>query len=791
MGEGGITSTVTAAYLDHRLHLSLSAFNAEQLDRVRSLFVHDNPEYRTWLKYKPTQFAPKKTVGTWNQSGGFLHLPRGRQDEVLEALDGKLLSIDDRRVAGKHHAHKLFGVVGRDYQVRLVDELQARETCLWRSPTACITGDSLIAINRGGKGFKVSLAHLVKMHRGGSVNGKKWDPSIPTLVRARGEDGIIRLIRMQDAYESGVKQVYRLRLVNGFEIRATVDHRIFTERGWVNLGDLRVDDLVHVEESSRPTPKRKKPRIHRIVRVARKHPFAGRKGVKPGKGGFTVLLHRLVFEAHVNGLSFEHYLRLLNGHEPLPPLTFFDPEVWAIHHKDENPRNNDIGNLQLMTHDEHKLEHRDHALENIAVRSVPMAIEKIERLGFEMTYDISMEAPNNFLANGIVVHNSGKTVAAFLAIERLQTWSLIVVPTQSLLDQWVKRVRESFKVEPAIVQGKRREVGPITIAMQKTLLDCIDDLAPHFGLIVCDEVQLFAAKSFNAIIEKCPARYRLGVSNDEHRADGREYLVHDQFGHPPEGAIVQRAELIEQGNIVDVEVRLVPTDFRLDWYSALDPKNKFLKRSQLLDVMINDTDRNAIAVSCAQWCLEEGEQVAILSDRREHCQILDSLVSQFAKTGRLMGGADDKSAFADSLDGFSSGDLRVVVGTFKAIGVGFESHKRLARGVFVTPVVTLETAKQQFMQYLGRFARAAPNEGKKNAIVYLLFDPHIHGDRPVRLVRKWVQVCRVYDPATTQFETAAEYLKGSRREKTQRREANDRDADDDQQDDLFVSRNRR
>ncbi len=519
---------MTAAFVDHRLHLALEAFTSGQLDRVRALFVHDNPEHSTWMKYRARgkgarfQRPPNKTVGTWSQSGGYLHLPRGRTDEVIEVLAMESrLSIDDRRVAGKHHVHRLRGVEGRPYQDRLVDALVERETCLWRSPTA-----------------------------------------------------------------------------------------------------------------------------------------------------------------------------------------------------------------------------------------------------------------------------SGKTTAAFLAIHRLQTWSLIVVPNTALLDQWTKRVRTAFGVEPAVIQGKRRTPGPITIAMQATLIDCIEELAPLFGLIVCDEVQLFAAKTFNAIIEASPARYRLGVSNDEHRADGKEYLIHDQFGAPPPSAIVQRDELLAAGNIVDVAVRMVPSDFRLDWYAQLDPMKKFQKRSEFVETLVNDADRNALVISCASWCIEEGEQVAVLSDRRNHCEQLDALLSASGiEAGRLMGAekAGDKENFTEHVAQFAAGKLRAVVGTFKAIGVGFESHTRLARGVFATPVATLESAKPQFMQYLGRFARSS--EGKRDAIVYLIFDPHIHGDRPVRLVKKWVNRCEVYESETASFIPATDWLKGNRREKAQRREeARERD---DATDDLFVSAQRR
>ncbi len=45
---------------------------------------------------------------------------------------------------------------------------------------------------------------------------------------------------------SGMRQVGRLRLANGMTIRCTADHPVFTQRGWVNVEDLRSDDFITV-----------------------------------------------------------------------------------------------------------------------------------------------------------------------------------------------------------------------------------------------------------------------------------------------------------------------------------------------------------------------------------------------------------------------------------------------------------------------------------------------------------------------------------------------------------------
>ncbi|GAC1398182.1 MAG: hypothetical protein NVSMB56_13130 [Pyrinomonadaceae bacterium] len=48
--------------------------------------------------------------------------------------------------------------------------------------------------------------------------------------------GEIEYTHVADIWQSGVKQVYRVTLENGYQIRMTEDHRCLTEKGWLTLG---------------------------------------------------------------------------------------------------------------------------------------------------------------------------------------------------------------------------------------------------------------------------------------------------------------------------------------------------------------------------------------------------------------------------------------------------------------------------------------------------------------------------------------------------------------------------
>ncbi|HEY4658695.1 MAG TPA: hypothetical protein VIH11_04215, partial [Gemmatimonadaceae bacterium] len=53
-------------------------------------------------------------------------------------------------------------------------------------------------------------------------------------------------LRARGVRSSGVRRVGRLTLANGMAVRCTPDHPIFTQRGWVDAGDLTPNDFVRV-----------------------------------------------------------------------------------------------------------------------------------------------------------------------------------------------------------------------------------------------------------------------------------------------------------------------------------------------------------------------------------------------------------------------------------------------------------------------------------------------------------------------------------------------------------------
>lgn len=340
----------------------------------------------------------------------------------------------------------------------------------WHS-TGCLVGDTEISINRGGKGFRVRLDDLVAKFNGElpekrpGTNRRRWNLSIPTRAQCFKE-GFILLNNLVRAFPTGEKEVFLLRTTAGQEIKATADHRFLTvEHGWCRLNCLAPGDLVVVRGEQKN--KERKPKIIYRMRGVRHHPYASVALAKYSEAmcrrgryrpGYTyevhrVPEHRLVVEAHKNGLTLGEFLqRCRKGGKALDGLEFLDPAMWAVHHKNHDPQDNRIENLELLTHAEHARLHSQQAWKNVAINADEAEIESITSCGVQKTYDLSMESPyNNYVANGFVVHNSGKTLTGIITALSVPGPVVVVTRAASRI-QYAREIERFLNVRAHVVR---------------------------------------------------------------------------------------------------------------------------------------------------------------------------------------------------------------------------------------------------------------------------------------------------------------------------------------------------
>lgn len=361
---------------------------------------------------------------------------------------------------------------------------------------------------------------------------------------------------------------------------------------------------------------------------------------------------------------------------------------------------------------------------------------------------------------------SGKTTAALALAARIGLPTLVIVSTTNLLDQWIRRCTQELGLsehEVGIIRGGKVRIGPITIAMQQSLRKHALKLTRVFGTVIADEVQLFAASTFQNVVDRLAARYRIGVSGDERRADQKEFLIYDQFGSIAHE--VKHEDMVAAGYVHEVEIRVVMTDFEADWFTKIhDPKKRVKALDKLLDEMLSNKERNELALGCVKDQVSQGEQVIVLSNRRDHCHALDALAtSEKLSSGLFIGGPDYREQFESTLRGIWAHEIDVAIGTYQAIGVGFDAP-RVARGVCAMPVANSKKGEYQFKQYRGRFARTC--KGKDDAILYYLLDAHVFGLGALHNLIRWNNRVSVWDTGSNSWIEGKRFLDGK---KTKRR----------------------
>jgi hypothetical protein len=206
-------------------------------------------------------------------------------------------------------------------------------------------------------------------------------------IRQFNEDtGDIQTAHVVDAMESGRKEVFEV-TAGDFQVAGSADHRVLTVEGWKTIGTLHQGDLLIARKFGKRDEDRLDPmRLKKIggvwrsvwqreqrERLTAQDPSCRRCRIRPG----------------------EHVHHLVPVHED--PTRAFDETNITLTCEPCHHEWHTIQGWQGGTY-----------LYGAAVR-----VETIEPRGVEPTYDLTIDGKyENFLANGIVVHNSRNSASS-------------------------------------------------------------------------------------------------------------------------------------------------------------------------------------------------------------------------------------------------------------------------------------------------------------------------------------------------------------------------------------------
>jgi len=286
----------------------------------------------------------------------------------------------------------------------------------------CLGGDTIIQYNRGSRAgyrklkLKTFYKRFNKFH-------KNWSEDLVTYTYSFDMEGKVVRNRILGVLESGKKQVLTLSTKKGRNLTLTPDHPVcitsiedgVATHKFVPANELKVGQQILCQGSMKPRKnggKRIPDRsLRKFVETLKYHPIASEHIVN-GCVYQRCTFARLVVEAHMNSMSPEELVKALQTNEEKAKTLKYLPSNYDVHHLDENQSNDKLENLMILEHDEHSRLHSKLCNFNVDYLDDDF-ITEIKDAGVQMTYDIQMDYPhNNFVANGIVVHNCGKSLLA-------------------------------------------------------------------------------------------------------------------------------------------------------------------------------------------------------------------------------------------------------------------------------------------------------------------------------------------------------------------------------------------
>jgi superfamily II DNA or RNA helicase len=193
----------------------------------------------------------------------------------------------------------------------------------------------------------------------------------------------------------------------------------------------------------------------------------------------------------------------------------------------------------------------------------------------------------------------------------------------------------------------------------------------------------------------CP-NHIFGLSATPNRKDGLTKVLHWFMG-PTFFAV-------ERENQQDVEV--FPIEFECSRFRDPPPCTRFgkLSLSTMITELTENRDRNKMLVDLIKRITRGTRQLLVLSDRRQHCMMLQQC---FPKTsGLYMGGMKE----ADLTE---SSKKKIIFATFS------QAHEGL--DIPTLDTVILATPKSDIVQSIGRIMRETKGK-KNNPNIYDIFD---------------------------------------------------------------------
>ncbi len=295
----------------------------------------------------------------------------------------------------------------------------------------------------------------------------------------------------------------------------------------------------------------------------------------------------------------------------------------------------------------------------------------------------------------------GKTVVGIRLAAGRGINTLILVHRKPLLEQWRTQISSflglSMNEIGQIGGGKDKSTNIIDVAMLQSLdkQDGVDNRIKNYGQIIVDECHHISAFSFEQVMMEANARYITGLTATPYRRDGHQPIITMQCGP------IRYKITAKKNTESSLKHKLITraTEFLCSWSDKENIHN-------LWPLLIIDEKRNQIIFNDIIEALEEKRSPIVLTERKEHLEILKGKLEKFVKHIIVLHGgmkAGIRKEMIAKLTEIPGTEERLILATGQYIGEGFDDP-RLDTLFLAMPF----SFKGKMVQYAGRLHRLHP-----------------------------------------------------------------------------------
>lgn len=312
---------------------------------------------------------------------------------------------------------------------------------------------------------------------------------------------------------------------------------------------------------------------------------------------------------------------------------------------------------------------------------------------------------------GVIVSpaGSGKTVVGLEIIAGKKLPALILVHRKQLSDQWIERIQSFLGISKKHIgqySGAKKKIGTqVTVGLLQSLARKKDltEIKDRFGTIIVDECHHIPAMSFRKVVAQLNPRYLYGLTATPKRKHNDEKLIYVYIGDmianlsvsdvkqsDSVGATAQSTMVIASNKIQYTEVIIKSTNLTIPFSFTTDLFHILAK------VICFDTARNKLIVDDILKQTENGHKVLLLSERKDHLDVLDLYLKGKCEIIVITG--DDSARMRGSkLKQIQNGHYQAILSTGQFFGEGIDIH-----GITCLILAFPFSFEGKLLQYIGR-----------------------------------------------------------------------------------------